>query len=54
MFADDLGSARLQETGPRITLKLRGLQHGTFDTKYGEYEFVYHPRLQVNRKKFFL
>ncbi|KAL9253050.1 Ribosome production factor 1-like protein [Drosera capensis] len=32
--------ARLQECGPRFTLKLRSLQHGTFDTKGGEYEWV--------------
>ncbi|PIK54114.1 hypothetical protein BSL78_08993 [Apostichopus japonicus] len=31
----------LQELGPRFTLKLRSLQKGTFDTKYGEYEFVH-------------
>eukprot|EP00262_Sarcandra_glabra_P007752 TRINITY_DN2068_c0_g1_i8.p1 TRINITY_DN2068_c0_g1~~TRINITY_DN2068_c0_g1_i8.p1 ORF type:complete len:333 (+),score=50.69 TRINITY_DN2068_c0_g1_i8:32-1030(+) len=30
--------ARLQECGPRFTLKLVSLQHGTFDTKGGEYE----------------
>ncbi|KAI9181804.1 hypothetical protein LWI28_018762 [Acer negundo] len=28
--------ARLQECGPRFTLKLISLQHGTFDTKGGE------------------
>lgn len=33
--------ARLQECGPRFTLKLIGLQHGTFDTKGGEYEWVH-------------
>ncbi|KAJ3214075.1 Ribosome production factor 1 [Clydaea vesicula] len=31
----------LQELGPRFTLKLQSLQKGTFDTKYGEYEWVY-------------
>jgi len=31
----------LQELGPRFTLKLRTLQKGTFDSKYGEYEFVH-------------
>jgi ribosome production factor 1 len=33
--------ARLQECGPRFTLKLQSLQHGTFDSKYGEYEWVH-------------
>ncbi|KAB1212389.1 Ribosome production factor 1 [Morella rubra] len=33
--------ARLQECGPRFTLKLISLQHGTFDTKGGEYEWVH-------------
>lgn len=31
----------LQECGPRFTLKLISLQHGTFDTKGGEYEWVH-------------
>ena len=30
----------LQELGPRFTLKLRSLQKGTFDSKFGEYEWV--------------
>lgn len=30
----------LQELGPRFTLKLRSLQKGTFNTKFGEYEWV--------------
>ncbi|KAK9122407.1 hypothetical protein Syun_020024 [Stephania yunnanensis] len=33
--------ARLQECGPRFTLKLVSLQHGTFDTKGGEFEWVH-------------
>lgn len=31
----------MQECGPRFTLKLISLQHGTFDTKGGEYEWVH-------------
>jgi ribosome production factor 1 len=31
--------ARLQELGPQFTLKLQSLQHGTFDSMHGEYEF---------------
>ncbi|EDQ86111.1 uncharacterized protein MONBRDRAFT_38546 [Monosiga brevicollis MX1] len=44
----------LQELGPRFTLKLRSLQKGTFDTKFGEYEFVYRSELGTGRRKFFL
>ena len=46
--------ANLQEIGPRFTLKLRTLQHGTFDTKFGEYEFIYHAKMGVNRKQMFM
>jgi ribosome production factor 1 len=46
---------RLQELGPRFTLKLRWLQQGTFDTKFGEYEW-YHKRKEMDttRRKFHL
>ncbi|KAJ3045900.1 Ribosome production factor 1 [Rhizophlyctis rosea] len=44
----------LQELGPRFTLKLRSLQKGTFDTKYGEYEWVHKPELDTSRRKFHL
>ncbi|XP_064606482.1 ribosome production factor 1-like [Liolophura sinensis] len=45
----------LQELGPRFTLKLRSLQKGAFDSKYGEYEWV-HKRheMETSRRKFFL
>jgi ribosome production factor 1 len=45
----------LQEIGPRFTLKLRWLQNGTFDTKYGEYEWILkrHEMLK-NRRTFVL
>uniref|UniRef100_A0A4W3HRQ1 Ribosome production factor 1 n=1 Tax=Callorhinchus milii TaxID=7868 RepID=A0A4W3HRQ1_CALMI len=45
----------LQELGPRFTLKLRSLQKGTFDSKFGEYEWV-HKRheMDTNRRKFHL
>lgn len=45
----------LQELGPRFTLKLRWLQKGTFDTKFGEYEWV-HKRgeMDTSRTRFFL
>lgn len=35
----------LKELGPRFTLKLRSLQKGTFDSKFGEYEWVHKVRV---------
>lgn len=46
--------ARLQECGPSFTLKLKSLQHGTFDTKGGEYEWVHKPEMDTSRRRFFL
>ncbi|ELU05194.1 hypothetical protein CAPTEDRAFT_20161 [Capitella teleta] len=45
----------LQELGPRFTLKLRTLQKGTFDSKFGEFEWI-HKRHEMDssRRKFFL
>lgn len=47
--------ARLQELGPRFTLKLLSLQRGTFDSKGGEYEWVHnHKSMDTSRRRFFL
>jgi len=46
--------ARLQELGPRFTLKLKWLQHGTFDTKQGEYEWKHKAELDTSRRRFHL
>ncbi|XP_057959564.1 uncharacterized protein LOC131152020 [Malania oleifera] len=46
--------ARLQECGPRFTLKLISLQHGTFDSKGSEYEWVHKPEMDTSRRRFFL
>ncbi|XP_069497695.1 ribosome production factor 1 [Ambystoma mexicanum] len=45
----------MQELGPRFTLKLRSLQKGTFDSKFGEYEWI-HKRheMDTSRRKFHL
>ncbi|XP_015274886.1 PREDICTED: ribosome production factor 1 [Gekko japonicus] len=45
----------IQELGPRFTLKLRSLQKGTFDSKFGEYEWI-HKRheMDTSRRKFHL
>ena len=46
---------KLQELGPRFTLKLRWLQEGTFDTQTGEYEFLHKRKeMDTSRRKFHL
>ncbi|KAJ3074146.1 Ribosome production factor 1 [Podochytrium sp. JEL0797] len=44
----------LQELGPRFTLKLKWLQKGTFDTRYGDYEWMFKPEMETSRRRFFL
>lgn len=45
----------LQELGPRFTLKLRSLQKGTFDTKFGEFEWIHKRKaMDTSRRKFHL
>ena len=44
--------ARLQELGPRFTLKLKSLQLGIFDTQHGEYEWKHKPELDTSRRRF--
>lgn len=45
----------LQELGPRFTLKLRSLQKGTFDSKFGEFEWVLKRKdMETSRRRFFL
>ena len=47
--------ARLQELGPRFTLKLRSMQKGTFDSQHGEFEWLYnHKQMDRSRKRFFI
>nr|CCC94717.1 ribosome biogenesis protein [Trypanosoma congolense IL3000] len=36
---DGLDAVRIQEMGPRFTMRLLSLQSGTFDTQFGEYEW---------------
>ena len=43
-----------QELGPRFTMKLLSLQRGTFDSKTGEYEWVFSTKMAKNRLKFSL
>ncbi|KAB0379224.1 hypothetical protein FD755_007008 [Muntiacus reevesi] len=45
----------IYELAPRFTLKLGSLQKGTFDSKYGEYEWVHKPwETDRSRRKFHL
>ncbi|KAL1518303.1 hypothetical protein ABEB36_001945 [Hypothenemus hampei] len=47
--------AKLKELGPRFTLKLRSLQKGTYDGKYGQYEWIKDGRrhtMEISRRKF--
>ncbi|KOX73741.1 putative ribosome production factor 1, partial [Melipona quadrifasciata] len=56
-FDEKKGKPRLRELGPRFTLKLKSLQHGTFDSKYGEYEWLIQGKrhdMETSRRKFFL
>lgn len=47
--------ARLQELGPRFTMKMRWLQEGTFDTQFGEYEWIHKRKeMDTTRRKFHL
>lgn len=47
--------ARLQELGPRFTLKPRYLQVGTFNTVNAEYEWKFnHKQIETGRRKWFL
>jgi ribosome production factor 1 len=51
----DRVKARLQELGPRFTLKLRWLQSGTFDTQFGEYEWIHKRKeMDTTRRRFHL
>ena len=44
---------RLQELGPRFTIKMKWLQEGVFDSD-GEYEWMRRPHDDKNRRAFFL
>ncbi len=50
IFAEDGTRARLQELGPRFTLKLKWLMKGTFDTKAGDYEWL-HKRHEMDKTR---
>lgn len=55
VFNAEQDRARLQELGPRFTLKLRGLQKGVFqDPEKAEHEFRWKTKTDINRRRFFL
>lgn len=54
IFKDEGKKISLQEVGPRMTLKIRSLQQGAFESDNPQYEFLYQPHMQVSRKKFFI
>ncbi|KAJ1626165.1 anticodon-binding protein [Pavlovales sp. CCMP2436] len=54
MFSETGERAYLQELGPRITLRLKSLQLGTFDTTNGLYEWHHKPDMDTSRRRFFL
>jgi len=47
-------NAHLQEVGPRFTLKLEKIQHGTFDNKFGELEWNAKSDMYTSRKAAYL
>jgi ribosome production factor 1 len=51
----DRVKARLQELGPRFTLKMRWVQEGTFDSQFGEYEWIHKRKeMDTTRRRFHL
>jgi len=55
IFNDEGKKVKLQELGPRFTLKLKWVMADTFNTKHGEYEWVHNTKSQDgNRRKFAL
>lgn len=53
IFADDGKRVRLQELGPRFTLKLKWVLDGVADVKGGAYEWFHkRHRMETSRRKF--
>ncbi|XP_022909168.1 probable ribosome production factor 1 [Onthophagus taurus] len=56
-FNEDGKKTSLKELGPRFTLKLKSLQKGTFDSKYGQYHWIIQGKrhgMETSRRRFFL
>ena len=55
VFTKEGTRARLQELGPKFTLRLRWLQEGTFDSKFGDYEWIHKRKeMDTTRRRFHL
>jgi len=50
----DSEKVKLQELGPRFTLKLKRLQNGIHDRKDGLVEWEFKQKMETSRRKFFL
>lgn len=44
----------IEEIGPQFTMKLKWIQHGTFDYQQGEYEWKHNNDMKTHKKKFHL
>ncbi|KAI6183560.1 Brix domain containing protein [Aphelenchoides bicaudatus] len=54
-FKKEGEKAALHELGPRFTLRLKWLQRGTFDTRDGEFEWVYkRHEMEASKRRFYL
>ncbi|EPY25141.1 ribosome production factor 1 [Strigomonas culicis] len=51
---DSMDEVRLQEMGPRFTLRLLTLQSGTFDTKFGEFEWYRKKEHDADKLEWYL
>ena len=51
---DSMKEVRIQEMGPRFTLRLLTLQSGTFDTKFGEFEWFRKKEHDQDRLEWYL
>ncbi|KRY01893.1 Brix domain-containing protein F44G4.1, partial [Trichinella pseudospiralis] len=54
-FKKDGTKAALKELGPRFTLRLKALQKGTFNPKFGQFEWILkRHEMETSRRRFFL
>jgi len=55
IFADKYTKTRLQELGPRFTMKPKWIMAGSFDPQHGEYEWILKRKeMETSKRKFFL
>ena len=50
----DTETAKLQECGPRFTLKLKSLQNGLPNSQHGEFEYIQKKELGNSKRDFFI